>query len=74
MMNRSQDSIKEAKADKSAESKAEKILSEKFSNAVDGELYLKETDMKPILQAISSEEQEKMKVELGVGMNLDLKI
>ena len=68
------DSIKETKADKSAESKAEKILSEKFSNAVDGELYLNETDMKPILQAISSEEQEKMKVEPGVGMNLDLKI
>lgn len=68
------DSIKEAKADKSAESKAEKILSEKFSNAVDGELYLNETDMKPILQTIRAEEQEKTKSELGVGMNLDLKI
>ena len=68
------DSIKEAKADKIAESKAEKILSEKFSNATDGEILLNETDMKPILQAISSEEQEKMKAEPGVGMNLDLKI
>lgn len=68
------DSIKEAKADKTAESKAEKILSEKFSNATDGEILLNETDMKPILQAISSEEQEKMKAEPGVGMNLDLKI
>lgn len=68
------DSIKEAKADKSAESKAEKILSEKFSNAVDGELYLNETDMKPILQTIRAEEQEKTKSEPGVGMNLDLKI
>ena len=68
------DSIKEAKADKSAESKAKKILSEKFSNAVDGELYLNETDMKPILQTIRAEEQEKTKSEPGVGMNLDLKI
>lgn len=68
------DSIKEAKADKSAESKAQKILSEKFSNAVDGEIYLNETDMKPILQTIRAEEQEKTKPEPGVGMNLDLKI
>ena len=68
------DSIKEAKADKSAESKAEKILSEKFSNAVDGELYLNETDMKPILQTIRAEEQGKTKSEPGVGMKLDLKI
>lgn len=68
------DSIKEAKADKSAESKAEKILSEKFSDAVDGEIYLNETDMKPILQTIRAEEQEKTKPEPGVGMNLDLKI
>lgn len=68
------DSIKEAKADKSAESKAEKILSEKFSDAVDGEIYLNETDMKPILQTIRAEEQEKTKSELGVGMNLDLMI
>ena len=57
------DSIKEAKADKSAESKAQKILSEKFSNAVDGEIYLNETDMKPILQTIRAEEQEKTKPE-----------
>lgn len=68
------DSIKEAKTDKSAESKAEKILSEKFSDAVDGEIYLNETDMKPILQTIRAEEQEKTKSEPGVGMNLDLKI
>ena len=68
------DSIKEAKADKSAESKAQKILSEKFSNAVDGEIYLNETDMKPILQTIRAEEQEKTKPKPGVGMNLDLKI
>lgn len=68
------DSIKEAKADKSAESKAEKILLEKFSDAVDGEIYLNETDMKPILQTIRAEEQEKTKSELGVGMNLDLMI
>lgn len=68
------DSIKEAKADKSAESKAEKILSEKFSDAVDGEIYLNETDMKPILQTIRAEEQEKTKSEPGVGMNLDLMI
>ena len=46
------DSIKEAKADKTAESKAEKILSEKFSNATDGEILLNETDMKPILQCL----------------------
>ena len=68
------DSIKEAKADKSAESKAEKILSEKFSNAVDGEIYLNETDMKPILQTIRAEEQEKTKTKTGVGMNLELNI
>lgn len=49
-------------------------MSEKFSNAVDGELYLNETDMKPILQTIRAEEQEKTKSEPGVGMNLDLKI
>ena len=68
------DSIKEAKTDKTAENKAEKILSEKFSNAAGGEIYLDETDMKPILQAISSEEQGKMNVEPGVGKNFDLKI
>ena len=69
------DSIKEAKTDKSAvESKAEKMLSEKFSDAVDGEIYLNETDMKPILQAINPEEHGKMNVEPGVGINFDLKI
>ena len=68
------DSIKGAKADKSAESKAEKMLSEKFSNAVDGEIYLNETDMKPIIQTIRAEEWEKTKSESGVGMNFDLKI
>ncbi len=66
--------ITEEMVDKSAESKAQKILSEKFSNAVDGEIYLNETDMKPILQTIRAEEQEKTKPEPGVGMNLDLKI
>lgn len=68
------DSIKEANANKSAESKAEKILSKKFSNVVDGEIYLDETDMQPILQTIRIEEQEKTKPEPGVGMNIDLKI
>ncbi|MBQ9928719.1 MAG: hypothetical protein IJO65_12200 [Lachnospiraceae bacterium] len=68
------DGIKETKADKLSESKVAKILSEKFSNAADGEIYLNEIDMKPILQTIRAEEQEKTKSEPGVGMNLDLKI
>ena len=68
------DSIKETKADKLSESKVAKILSEKFSNAADGEIYLNEIDMKPILQTIRAEEQEKTKSEPGIGMNLDLKI
>ena len=67
-------SIREAKADKSVESKAEKILSEKLSNAVDGKIYLDETDMNSILHAIGVEQQEKMKSEPGVGINLDVKI
>lgn len=67
------DSIKEEKTDKLAENKAKKILSEKFSSAVGGEIYLNETDMKPVLQAINAENQEK-NIEPGVGMNLDLKI
>jgi len=68
------DSIKEAKVDKTAESKAEKMLSEKFSNATEGEIYLNETDMKPILQAINSEERVKTESEPGVGLNFDLKV
>lgn len=68
------DSIKEAKTDKTAKTQAEKMLSEKMAGAVDGEIYLDETDMKPILQTIKTEEQEKIKSEPGVGKNLDLKI
>lgn len=68
------DSIKEAKADKTAESQTEKMLSEKLVGAVGGEIYLDEADMTPILQTIRAEEQEKTKSEPRVGMNLDLKI
>lgn len=68
------DGIKEAKTDKTAKTQAEKMLSEKMAGAVDGEIYLDETDMKPILQTIKTEEQEKIKSEPGVGKNLDLKI
>ncbi len=68
------DSIKEAKADKTAKSQVEKMLLEKFSDAVDGEIYLNEIDMKPILQTIRVEEQEKTKSEPGVGIIFDLKV
>lgn len=57
-----------------AKDKAEKLLSERLKNVVDGEVYLDNKDMQVIIEGAKNEEKATTKQLSGVGDNLDLKI
>ena len=68
---------KAAKEDGTATpNKAEKLLEEKMAASKDGTIYLNDTDMKTIIEAVQEEDAGKtiVKDQLQVGANLDLKI
>ncbi len=56
--------------------KAEKLLEEKMAASKDGTIYLNDTDMKTIIEAVQEEDAGKtiVKDQPQVGANLDLKI
>ncbi|NBH27319.1 hypothetical protein D3Z60_16325 [Lachnospiraceae bacterium] len=56
--------------------KAEKLLEEKMAASKDGTIYLDDTDMKTIIEAVQEEDAGKttVKDQPQVGVNLDLKI
>ena len=56
--------------------KAEQLLEEKMSASKDGTIYLNDTDMKTIIEAVQEEDAGKttVKDQPQVGANLDLKI
>ncbi len=56
--------------------KAEQLLEEKMAASKDGTIYLNDTDMKTIIEAVQEEDAGKtiVKEQTQVGANLDLKI
>lgn len=62
--------------EESAYNKAEQLLEEKIAASKDGTIYLNDTDMKTIIEAVQEEEAGKtvVKDQPQVGANLDLKI
>ena len=57
-----------------AKDKAEKLLSERLENAVDGEVYLDNKETQVIMEAAKNEEKTTAKQFSEVGDNVDLKI
>lgn len=74
------ESLKEKEAEKGEEStaynKAEQILKEKMADSKDGMIYLYDTDIKPIIEAIKEDETgiAAAKKQTQVGSNLDLQV
>ncbi len=66
----------EAAEEKSAYDKAEQLINEKMAASKDGMIYLNDTEMKTIIEAVQKEEEDKtaVKEQAQVGANLDLKI
>ncbi len=62
--------------DGSAYNKAEQLINEKMAASKDGTIYLDDTDMKTIIEAVREEDVSKttVKDQPQVGANLDLKI
>jgi len=60
----------------SAYNKAEQLINEKMAASKDGTIYLNDTDMKTIIEAVQEEDAGKtiVKEQTQVGANLDLKI
>ena len=60
----------------SAYNKAEQLINEKMAASKDGTIYLNDTDMKTIIEAVQEEDAGKttVKDQPQVGANLDLKI
>ena len=56
--------------------KAEQLINEKMATSKDGTVYLNDTDMKTIIEAVQEEDAGKtiVKEQTQVGANLDLKI
>ncbi len=75
-----EEKLEEKKAEKaedgSAYNKAEQLINEKMSASKDGTIYLNDTDMKTIIEAVQEEDAGKttVKDQPQVGANLDLKI
>lgn len=75
-----EEKLEEKKAEKaedgSAYNKAEQLINEKMSASKDGMIYLNDTDMKTIIEAVQEEDAGKttVKDQPQVGANLDLKI
>lgn len=75
-----EEKLEEKKAEKaedgSAYNKAEQLINEKMSASKDGTIYLNDTDMKTIIEAVQEEDAGKttVKDQSQVGANLDLKI
>lgn len=75
-----EEKLEEKKAEKaedgSAYNKAEQLINEKMSASKDGTIYLDDTDMKTIIEAVQEEDAGKttVKDQPQVGANLDLKI
>lgn len=74
------ESLEEKEVEKGEEStaynKAEQILKEKMADSKDGTIYLYDTDIKPIIEAIKEDETGKAaaKKQTQVGSNLDLQV
>lgn len=75
-----EEKLEEKKAEKaedgSAYNKAEQLINEKMSASKDGTIYLDDTDIKTIIEAVQEEDAGKttVKDQPQVGANLDLKI
>lgn len=75
-----EEKLEEKKAEKaedgSAYNKAEQLINEKMSASKDGTIYLNDTDMKTIIEAVQEDDAGKttVKDQPQVGANLDLKI
>lgn len=63
-------------SEESAYDKAEQLINEKIAASKDGTIYLNDTDMKTIIEAVQEDNAGKTtaKEQAQVGANLDLKI
>ena len=73
---KSEEKKTEKAGDGSACNKAEQLINEKMAASKDGTIYLNDTDMKTIIEAVQEEDAGKttVKDQPQVGANLDLKI
>ncbi len=73
-----QETLEQKKAEKAEEdtavSKAEQLIKDKIANSKDGMVYVNNTEMKEIMEAIKEEEKSQMaeKGQMAAGANLDL--
>ncbi len=73
-----QETLEEKKAEKEEEgtavNKAEQLIKDKIANSKDGMVYVNDTEMKAIVEAIKEEEKSKLaaKGQTAAGTNLDL--
>lgn len=69
-----QEALEQKKAENTAVSKAEQLIRDKIANSKDGMVYVNDTEMKEIMEAIKEEEKSQIaeKGHMAAGTNLDL--